>query len=800
MRRLLFALACAGALASPVTAQELNVSDLAGSHATGKDAEFMEGFFPCAAVLPANAAIVTVHAQESRLSAGRTVHFSGSVKNTTAMPLSGVTVLARIVREVDLGGSSGKAYSVVGEQYVSDGLALPASSESPIGFSWAIPDNAPSGKYEAVLLTTLGDRVDQIATVDRFSGPGGDGVFEVDGARVPAVIMDRTSVRLNGQTIPDSARLPEFPKEAPVELSIEVRNPTEETQRVNILWTLLGQGDSWENSLVDSRNDVVNLAPGETKRVSFSSRKGISALSSVRVEAGVGDYRVMTGQSFIREGFNRFRIGAVGIGSYPLREGESGFMYACYYSVGSAAPENGRLSLELIDESGRTVEKFDSDVRVSYLKGISKHFFQPAASASDFRVRATLSYDGKTVASKEAELRCRDLDPSRCMMTEGLLTSPSARRLPLVVWVVAFISVLSGGIILFTYVRRKNIGRSSGVLLFFLIGSAAIFWRVPSAAAISIDEYESKIYSFGLLSAPYSDGSCSGTTYGVIIPIAESQPGEIGFGMGWGGAFLPLFNKATCSCPAGQVGSTITRDCIAIGGESNCNSMTGSINLFDSSLTFHTFVTGSCVAAPTPINGAWSDWSACSVTCGGGTQSRTCTNPAPANGGAACVGAATQACNTQPCGSLRLCVNGSELSSLSLSYGESRSLKAYYDAGSGCSGTDVTASTTFAKASGQDAVTLSGIGTSSVSMSANNPDTGSGQQTASETLSASFSGQSKSVGISVLEVCAPADCAARSGQVCNGASFTSTDGCGNSQTCTGTRNCSLNWKEVTPGE
>ena len=58
----------------------------------------------------------------------------------------------------------------------------------------------------------------------------------------------------------------------------------------------------------------------------------------------------------------------------------------------------------------------------------------------------------------------------------------------------------------------------------------------------------------------------------------------------------------------------------------------------------------------TPINGgwsAWSGWSSCSVSCGGGTQTRarTCTNPSPNVCGAACSGSTSQSqsCNTQSC-------------------------------------------------------------------------------------------------------------------------------------------------------
>lgn len=59
-------------------------------------------------------------------------------------------------------------------------------------------------------------------------------------------------------------------------------------------------------------------------------------------------------------------------------------------------------------------------------------------------------------------------------------------------------------------------------------------------------------------------------------------------------------------------------------------------------------VTYTVAVPPARVDGGWTtDWGSCSATaCGtSGTQTRTCTNPAPANGGAACSGASSQTCS-----------------------------------------------------------------------------------------------------------------------------------------------------------
>ena len=63
-----------------------------------------------------------------------------------------------------------------------------------------------------------------------------------------------------------------------------------------------------------------------------------------------------------------------------------------------------------------------------------------------------------------------------------------------------------------------------------------------------------------------------------------------------------------------------------------------------------------CCYLAIPVDGgwtAWTEWVACSVSCGTGTQQRShaCTNPPPSNGGVICSGAPTesQPCATAPC-------------------------------------------------------------------------------------------------------------------------------------------------------
>ncbi|OXE36096.1 MAG: hypothetical protein CGW95_09795 [Phenylobacterium zucineum] len=118
----------------------------------------------------------------------------------------------------------------------------------------------------------------------------------------------------------------------------------------------------------------------------------------------------------------------------------------------------------------------------------------------------------------------------------------------------------------------------------------------------------------------------------VSVPSSPPPPVTPPTDGGWSG-------WSACSATACGTYGTISRSCTnpaPANGGADC-----------SGASSQSCYAGDC--APPPVNGGWSAWSTCDAKCDGGTQTRTCTNPAPANGGADCIGDSSRSCNTKPC-------------------------------------------------------------------------------------------------------------------------------------------------------
>lgn len=110
--------------------------------------------------------------------------------------------------------------------------------------------------------------------------------------------------------------------------------------------------------------------------------------------------------------------------------------------------------------------------------------------------------------------------------------------------------------------------------------------------------------------------------------------------------------------------------------------------------------------------------------------------------------------------------------------------------------TNVTAAATWSETGPGDAVTLGGTNPKTV-----DPNALAAPGTVSEGISVTHNGITSSFTINVSKFCA-SNCAADARNYCKGETYTATNSCGLTETCTdaGTRYCDFNWKEVAPSK
>lgn len=86
-----------------------------------------------------------------------------------------------------------------------------------------------------------------------------------------------------------------------------------------------------------------------------------------------------------------------------------------------------------------------------------------------------------------------------------------------------------------------------------------------------------------------------------------------------------------------------------------------------------------------------------------------------------------------------------------------------------------------------------------MSLSGTNPKTVSGDNAGTENISATYSGQTANMSVTVT--CVPTvSCSNAPGRenYCQNENFNIDNGCGTMISCTGTKTCNYNWKEVAP--
>ncbi|MEI8344113.1 MAG: thrombospondin type-1 domain-containing protein [Candidatus Moraniibacteriota bacterium] len=333
------------------------------------------------------------------------------------------------------------------------------------------------------------------------------------------------------------------------------------------------------------------------------------------------------------------------------------------------------LNISITDSNGKScINSFSQEVTPD--KAVSSLTIPAIQDCANPKASVALSAGGKQLDSMKIE------SPKTQSQTPAVNTDWSAKKIWLLLIVILFIISLT---IIWWKTKDKKIKINSLMFLILLIGGllagvgqakAVTFTTGVSTVILNSDKPSDHVYAYGEagnIAGSYHTPEClnHGTDWKMqggmtkrMTQFCYPQNGNTVCSDG----VMDMGEKLTAAEISGHVYGTTRYFNISMKMPTKANAIAspptnkvtfrgcaGLLGKLDYSLECSAWYTGHWgflmdFLLPPPVNGGWSDFGTCDKTCGGGTQTRTCTNPAPDNGGVNCVGSATQACNTQSCG------------------------------------------------------------------------------------------------------------------------------------------------------
>lgn len=354
--------------------------------------------------------------QMPSVTAGSALSFSGVITNTNSYPLVDGRLYAKVFRLEE--GKKGLDGATLVDTYVlQDGIQLAAQGSLPVSFSWQVPQYAHSGEYQIATFFVTSERfnISGLSFTDDVVGDSAH--FTVVNGVSEGILFDRNAVNVNGKSVRSGVTY--VGHDAPVSVNVYIENTTAEDITVPITWRVYAWDAQRSENLLDTQDSTVTIKAGSRAPASFTVRDSAHAVYMIEGVAQWHDAASFVTTRVVREETDALRIVFPAITAFPLQEGVPATLFAC---LTNTRESQGRIDLELFDESGALIESYSYDGDVgSDLVGVAKQF-TPQQSYDRFTLVARLYHGGEMIDSVTIPYDCTSLDPLVCReSTAGVL-------------------------------------------------------------------------------------------------------------------------------------------------------------------------------------------------------------------------------------------------------------------------------------------------------------------------------------------------------------------------------------------
>jgi hypothetical protein len=416
---------------------------------------------------------------------GATITFSGTVTNQNPYPVVDGDLWVKIFREDESTMENNNGNPIVDQFKVRDAMLLKANEAQTIQYEWKVPLNARAGSYYAAYYFTTNDQYSLAGLLFSDDVIGGRSSFMLSGETEMGIAeLQKNGTTLNGEPYQHVAFPPIFEKNDPVKVSANISNPTDKEKRIPVQWNQYAWDGQKEGNLRNVKTELVVLAPGETKAVTYDAVGQPETVTFITATAQDLESRSILNFRFARSGLTEAKTAFTGLNKFPVPAGEEAMFFTCAHTVSTegafvgVSPAMGEKNIYDITLRVKTLggEVLHEQTFNVPLTGTVAGFglpYAPEAGLDAVVVESVLALHGNVLETNTVTYDCAALDPTTCFSKGGSASSLfTYMKLFLIALLVIVLGVLG---YLFMKNRKRQGPNIVAVLALCLLSAATLF-------------------------------------------------------------------------------------------------------------------------------------------------------------------------------------------------------------------------------------------------------------------------------------------------------------------------------------
>lgn len=367
--------------------------------------------FTCDSFYTPNDIQITVQPSIETTVPGTPVTYTGTIQNNSNHIIRDVAVYAHVYFEAETGTVLADEFEVI------DKIFLKPTENRTIEFEWNVPLSAPNGEYYAEISALASDAFYYEQSKVSAESEEKDVNFVVTSGNENLLILDQSSISLNGDVIESTENQVTISDSQENNLTIDITNSTNQTLTLPLEWKQYSWSGLSSGSLQNTSTQAITLEPNQTERYTYTLKPTREPQGVVIVSLNHEGFSTSIRTPFIRDSIVSSKIIYAGIDNIPVASGEQVTYSACVAAY-NGQPENTEVRISIKDESG-TVLSESTQPLIESGEFAFEGMFTANTNINTASLAMAIIEEGVIKEEISLTYSCEDFDESLCINSEN---------------------------------------------------------------------------------------------------------------------------------------------------------------------------------------------------------------------------------------------------------------------------------------------------------------------------------------------------------------------------------------------